>query len=185
MNNLSQHRCLQPSLDAAEERRLLRLAQSDDAGAKDRLLRHFHRLVLKIVTEFDGPDHEDLVAAGMLGLLEAIGKFDLERENRLSAFARHHITLKVREEIRSWRRQGQTGESRADKFVYYNRDATVEEVMGAVHCTRKSAEEAVKRLNGYWNGFKPYEETDIDWDPGEARRHARKEAEAEPVQQST
>jgi RNA polymerase sigma factor (sigma-70 family) len=184
MNDLSQHRCQAPILDAAEERHLLRLAQSDDSRAKDKLLRHFHRLVLKIAAKFDGPDYDDLVAAGMLGLLEAIGKFDLERDNRLSAFARHHITLKVREEVKSWRRQGQTGESRADKFVYYNRDATVEEVMAAVPCTRKSAEEAIKRLNGYRNGFKRCDEADIDCDPGELRRDARKKAEAEPVQQS-
>jgi DNA-directed RNA polymerase specialized sigma subunit len=184
MNDLSRYRCEDPSLDAAEERLLLRLAQADDARAKDKLVRHFHRLVLKIVAEFDGLDHDELIAVGMLGLLEAIGKFDLERDNRLSAFARHHVTLKVREEVKSWRRQGQTGESRADKFVYHNRDATIEEVMGAVHCTRKSAEEAIKRLSGYWNGFKPYDDADIDHDPGEVRRHARKKAEAEPGQQS-
>ena len=176
MSDLSHHRWHDPILDATEERHLLRLAQAGDNRAKDKLVRHFHRQVLKIVAEFGGPDHDDLVAVGMLGLLDAIGKFDLQQDNRLSAFAQHHIRLKLREEVKSWRRQGQNDETRADRFVYHHPDAAAEEVMVAVRCTRRSAEEALKRLKGYWNGFEAYDDAYIDADPGELRHQEREKS---------
>src|SRR6187397_2376581 len=70
-NNLTLYKFRGPLPDAGEERDLLRAAQAGDTRARDELLKCFHRLVLKIASEFYGPSRDDLIAAGLLGLSEA------------------------------------------------------------------------------------------------------------------
>jgi RNA polymerase sigma factor (sigma-70 family) len=109
------------------------------ARAKDKLVRSFHRLVLKIASEYFGPARDDLIGAGVLGFWEAINRFDLRRNNRLGAFAEWWIRKRVRLAVREWRRGGQAGETRADRFVYSNRcNARASSIEGWLHCGRRA-----------------------------------------------
>ena len=171
-NNLTLYRWRDPILGPDEERDLIRWAQAGDARAKNVLTTRFHRAVLKIAAEFSGPSRDDLVAAGMIGLADAIARFDLRRNTRLSAFAIALIRYSVSKEVKEWRRRAQSGETRADRWVYSHRDATPEQVVAKVGCSLKDAKEALQRAENYWHGHDDYDtaERGHDEDDEDARR---------------
>jgi hypothetical protein len=105
-----------------------------------------------------------LLAAALLGLSEALARYDPRRNNGLRAYAEGWIRKCVRLEAKRWRKRGQAGESRADRFAYDNRKATPAEVATKVGCTIKEAEEAIGRADSYWHGHKSYVETRYDSD---------------------
>src|SRR5207237_10765802 len=75
--------------DAAEERRLARLAQKGDEAAAERLVTANLRLVLSHGTEYPGHrlDLAELVAIGNDGLLSALCKFVREHGVKLISHA--------------------------------------------------------------------------------------------------
>jgi hypothetical protein len=113
--SLTDHRWHGPILSPLEERELLRLAKAGDPCAKNEIARRFQRFVLNIANEYFGPDFEDRVAAGNLGLAEALHHFNLWHLNGFAAFAEHWIRKYVRLEVRQWRRGGEAGETRAEQ----------------------------------------------------------------------
>ncbi len=76
-------------LEAEDERELLVRAQGGDAQAVERLVTTHLRLVWRIARSFRRADldADDLVSEGVLGLLEAIRRFDLARANRFNTYA--------------------------------------------------------------------------------------------------
>ncbi|MGA0919484.1 MAG: sigma factor, partial [Gemmatimonadaceae bacterium] len=64
--------------DAAEEKRLARLAQKGDEAAAERLVTANLRFVISYVKKYQGHglDLSELVAIGNEGLLKAVRKFD-------------------------------------------------------------------------------------------------------------
>lgn len=90
-----------PLLDRKTERRLLTLALSGDLPALDLLCIHNQRLVYReaLRVENTGLAGElellDLIQLGNLGLLKAIHKFDLTRDNKLSTYAVPWIRLEI------------------------------------------------------------------------------------------
>jgi len=56
-NDLSRRRWRGPILEAGKERDLIRAARAGDERAKDELFKSFHRLILKIVSQYSGPPH--------------------------------------------------------------------------------------------------------------------------------
>lgn len=85
-------------LDADEERALLRAAQRGDARAIERVVVAHVRVVLALVPSFRraGLSHDDLVSEGVLGLLEAVRRFDCARDNRFAAYARWWVSARLR-----------------------------------------------------------------------------------------
>src|SRR5262249_60841065 len=96
VTDLTVDRCHRPFLTRHEERELIRRAQAGDKQAETRLVQQFHRLILTeakvympdprlsfnkgvgaMGIEVDHPEFEDLVAAGVAGLREAIRRFNL------------------------------------------------------------------------------------------------------------
>lgn len=80
----------QALLDAETEAYLVdRWCRHRDQAAADRLVRSYHRLVLKIARRYRGFDVPlpDLVAEGYVGLLKALDRFDPSRGFRLSTYA--------------------------------------------------------------------------------------------------
>lgn len=120
----------------------------------------------------------------MLGLLDAITKFDLRRDYRLSTFAHLHIAGKIRDEVKGWRRRGQTGETRADRWLYDHPAASAEEIMAGAGCDRKASDAALKRAKGYWHGFKSFEDVDSSPDLASVRRHSKKRAEGAAAEEA-
>ena len=81
-------------LSAGRERSLLRRARSKDLrvsrGAREQLVRHNLRLVVRTAGRFylpPGMERDDLVQAGVTGLMRAIERFDPGRGCRFSTYA--------------------------------------------------------------------------------------------------
>ena len=80
-------------LTAREEAILARRARSGDPAARQAMMEANVRLVLSIARRYTCKTltFEDLVQEGMLGLLEAINKFDVSMGNRFSTYATYWI----------------------------------------------------------------------------------------------
>lgn len=84
-------------LDAETEAKLLaRLAQGD-TEAKDTLVEHNLRLVVFLAKKFEnsGPDMEDLVSVGTIGLIKAINSFKAEKQIKLATYASRCIENEI------------------------------------------------------------------------------------------
>ena len=126
-SNLVVFRDFSPILDGMEEADLVRSAKSGDGPAKDRLLKKYHRVILKIARKSvsdpklkiaNSPYLGDLVAAGGVGFLEALHRFNPARNNRLFAYAKHYIEKAVRLEAKRFWNNGITGETRIDRRIH-------------------------------------------------------------------
>jgi len=86
-------------LSKEQERALIADAQAGDREALEKLVRHNARLVHKIAGRWRANDAavttDDLVQWGMLGLLTAVRRFDLERGIRFSTYATWWIRKEV------------------------------------------------------------------------------------------
>lgn len=86
-----------PLLDAARERELLTLALGGSPSATRELVQSHMRLVVKIASRYQRPGLalEDLISEGVLGLMESLRRFDLERGVRFSVYASWWIRARV------------------------------------------------------------------------------------------
>ncbi len=84
-------------LTAEEEVRLANRARAGDARARQTMMEANIRLVMSIARRYNCKSltFEDLVQEGILGLLEAINKFDGERGTRFSTYATYWIRQAV------------------------------------------------------------------------------------------
>ena len=94
-----------PFLGAEEERYLARRAGAGDAEAVQRLVTSHIRFVLKIARGYrrSGVPMADLVQEGILGLVQAIKRFNPDRDARLSTYASFSIRAAIQDHVvRSW-----------------------------------------------------------------------------------
>ena len=117
-SNLTESRWRDPILSPGEVADALRAARGPEPGAaaaKNTLFKAFHRLVLKEAQPYCSDDgrNDDLIAAGNLGLAEAIDRFNLNRNNGLAAL---HIWLGEKDAIEAAtrRRRGRDGQGLKD-----------------------------------------------------------------------
>ena len=89
-------------LSEEEKRRLLLLAHSGDALARERLILGNLRLVLSIVGRFSGrgENPDDLFQVGCIGLIKAIDHFNTELDVRFSTYAVPMIIGEMRRYLR-------------------------------------------------------------------------------------
>lgn len=80
-------------LSEGEEQTLIRLTQSGDDGARERLLTQNMRLIYSIARRYHcrSLTLDDLVQEGIIGMLVAIERFDPTHGCRLSTYASHWI----------------------------------------------------------------------------------------------
>ena len=134
-NDLAKYRFWGTISTSGEVADSLRAAKGPEPGAsaaKASLAKTFHRLVLKEASKHSG-DYGDLVAAGMMGLAEAIDRFDTRRNTGLAAFAIPYIRGRIQVEAKAFNHNGWAGETRLQRLIYGNHDATPEQasrVMG-------------------------------------------------------
>jgi RNA polymerase sigma factor (sigma-70 family) len=94
---------LEDLIDAARRGRFVSpqeeqtLARRADATSRARLAESHLPLVLKVASSYKGRgvDYEDLVGAGVVGLGEAVERFDPDHGARLSTYARHWILKRI------------------------------------------------------------------------------------------
>ncbi|WP_051412156.1 SigB/SigF/SigG family RNA polymerase sigma factor [Halonatronum saccharophilum] len=78
-----------PLLEEDEVKSLIFDYQQGDEEAKDKLINHNLRLVLKIAHRFKNGQYslEDIFQIGIIGLIKAIDRFDLSKEVKFSTYA--------------------------------------------------------------------------------------------------
>lgn len=92
-----QHAAAQPVLGAEEEQVLVAAALRGERGATQRIAQSHLRLVCKIAARYERASlaAEDLVSEGVLGLLEALRRFDPTRGVRFAAYASWWIRARI------------------------------------------------------------------------------------------
>lgn len=96
---------LQEHLTAEEEHSLVRLAAEGDRDAVDRLVASHLPFVLKIARRYRsyGLEMSDLMQEGTVGLLQAVSRFNPDRDVRLATYAMWWIRAAMQDYvIRSW-----------------------------------------------------------------------------------
>lgn len=82
-----------------DEKILLKMAQAGDDAAKECLVNRNLGLVHKVVRQYftRSLSYEDMVQEGVYGLLTAVNRFDLTKDNKFCTYAcwwiRHHVSL--------------------------------------------------------------------------------------------
>jgi RNA polymerase sigma-32 factor len=92
-------------LDRAEERELARRAGRGDSAAEQRLVAMHQSFVVKIARAYrrTGIPMADLVQEGMIGLIQAVRRFNPDRDVRLSTYAMWWIRAAMLDHVvRSW-----------------------------------------------------------------------------------
>lgn len=84
--------------DAVRERKLFRAARRHDRGARERLVVSHLGLVRAVASRYRGLGlpFDDLVQEGVLGLLDAIDRYDPSRGTKFEAFARFRVRRAIR-----------------------------------------------------------------------------------------
>lgn len=90
-----------PLLTEKQEAALLTLAAKGDSDAVARLVEANLRLVITIAARYQGQGLPmmDLIQEGNLGLLKAIEKFDLDKSQRLSTYAKYWILSEIQRAV--------------------------------------------------------------------------------------
>lgn len=99
------------------ERELIAKAKQGCGKARDELVRGHMRLVIATVRKLRRNADEDLIAEGVLGLLEALDRFDPTYEVRLATYAAPWIRVRAQRHILSNRRIVGAPDTRAARKV--------------------------------------------------------------------
>ncbi|MFO0692143.1 MAG: sigma-70 family RNA polymerase sigma factor [Polyangiales bacterium] len=87
-----------PLLDSETERKLIAEAQEGSKRAVEKLVLSHLRIVFSVARHYRrvGIPMDDLVSEGTLGLMEAIRRFDLGRDNRFGTYAAWWVQARLR-----------------------------------------------------------------------------------------
>lgn len=109
--------------DLDAERAMLLRAQQGDASARETIVRNNLRLVGAIARNHlrRGIELDDLVSEGVCGLLEAIDRFDVTRENRFATYATYWVRERIGRYARGMRGIVAAPESRMARSVLRRR----------------------------------------------------------------
>ena len=112
----------QPRLTRGEERELLRRLRGGDGAAAAKLVASHLRFVIHIAKRYrrDGLPLADLIQEGTVGLLEAVKRFNPERDVQLSTYSMWWIRAAIQEYVlRSWSLV-KIGTTSAQKRLFFN-----------------------------------------------------------------
>jgi RNA polymerase sigma-32 factor len=112
----------QPRLSRVEERELFRRLKGGDAGAAATLVTSHFRFVLHIARRYRSHGHPlaDLVQEGTVGLLEALKRFNPERDVQLSTYAMWWIRAAIQDYVVRSRSLVKIGTTAAQKSLFFN-----------------------------------------------------------------
>lgn len=154
-----------PIPDPQKERELLVSFADGNQGAGREIIEGYMPMVMRIVSKYCGPgttraslqDADDLIQAGNMALMTALGKFNLTRGDQFSAFVIPHIRGAISNEI-----QKQYSIPRGFHRVRSIVEKLIDELMGEFDCF-PSAEETYKKFLPIWKG--KYCTKTIHWIP--------------------
>ena len=108
-------------LTRAEERELVRRLQGGDAGAAAELVMHHLRFVMHIARRYRSHGHPlaDLFQEGVVGLIEAVRRFNPERDTRLTTYAMWWIRASIQDYVVRSRSLVKIGTTAAQKALFF------------------------------------------------------------------
>lgn len=133
-----------PMLDADRERALLVAARHGDARARTELVGAHLRLVRSIARRIVPAPSEDVVSEGIVGLIEALDRFDLDRDVRIATYAAHWIRARVQQFVLANRGIVRSPDTRACRRVF-GRIARARRALSA-QCSDPSTEELAREM---------------------------------------
>lgn len=88
---------LPPPLSKEEEEKIFELMDTDFEKAREELIVHNLRLVVYIAKKFEsaGPNLEDLISIGTIGLIKAVNTFSKEKNIKLATYASRCIENEI------------------------------------------------------------------------------------------
>jgi RNA polymerase sigma-B factor len=168
--------------DSATGRLLGAYRQQGDARARERLVELYMPLVEALARRHDrrGAEHDDLVQAGSIGLLNAIERFDPKRGEEFVAFAVPTVEGEIKRHIRDRtapvrlpRRLHEAGErlprAREELTARLNRAPTPAELAREVGLSTQDLTSLESSTSGAARRAGPEEERDAELDASESR----------------
>lgn len=145
-------------LSEEEKMRLLKLAQSGDKQARDKLVNGNLRLVLSVIQRFTqrGEVMDDLFQVGCIGLIKSIDNFDVSQNVRFSTYAVPMIIGEIRRYLRD---NNSVRVSRSLRDLAYramqvkeeltnanSKEPTIEDIASRLDCPRESVVMALEAI---------------------------------------
>lgn len=137
-----------PLLDENETNYLLQKVANGDKEARNKLIKHNLRLVLKIANNFKESINlpiEELINIGVFGLIKSIDKFDFERNAKLSTFATTSISncFKQYIKISKWKTSPAGTNISLQDVIYQGEDGEEFTVENAIKDNNPSVEDVI------------------------------------------
>lgn len=112
----------QPRLSRAEEQELFRRLKLGDTAAATTLVTSHLRFVLHIAKRYSSQDHPlaDLIQEGTVGLMEAVKRFNPDRDVQLSTYAMWWIRAAIQDYVVRSRSLVKIGTTAAQKSLFFN-----------------------------------------------------------------
>lgn len=139
----------QPRLSRAEERELVERAQRGDSAAATRLITSHLRFVLHIARRYRRYGHPlaDLFQEGTVGLMEALKRFNPERDVRLATYAMWWIRSSIQDYVVRSRSLVRIGTTAAQKSLFFNLRRRVGELIEGDGISEDFAGALAERFN--------------------------------------
>jgi len=112
----------QPRLSRVEEQELFRRLRLGDRAAATKLITSHLRFVFHIAKRYNSQDHSlaDLIQEGTVGLLEAVKRFNPDRDVQLSTYSMWWIRAAIQDYVVRSRSLVKIGTSAAQKSLFFN-----------------------------------------------------------------
>jgi RNA polymerase primary sigma factor len=157
-------------LDAETEHELfLRYKKHHDLQARDRIIESCLRFVVKLARKYSGGNNDfmlDLISAGNLGLLKALGRYNPQRGTRFLTYATNWVMLYIRDELQNcdlvtipvWRQKAirKVRRARAHVAAKEGREASTREIS----CAAGLSETSIRSLDTDHFKYAPEETCD-------------------------
>ena len=139
----------QPRLTRGEERELLRRLRGGDGAAAAKLVASHLRFVIHIAKRYrrDGLPLADLIQEGTVGLLEAVKRFNPERDVQLSTYSMWWIRAAIQDYVVRSRSLVRIGTTAAQKSLFFNLRRRVSEMVEGDGPSEEFARGLAERFN--------------------------------------
>lgn len=139
----------QPRLSRDEERELFRRVRKGDKAAASKLVTSHLRFVIHIAKRYTSHGHplSDLIQEGTVGLLEAVKRFNPDRDVQLSTYAMWWIRAAIQDYVVRSRSLVKVGTTAAQKSLFFNLRRRVGDLVDGDGPSEEFARNLASRFN--------------------------------------
>jgi RNA polymerase sigma-32 factor len=139
----------QPRLSRDEEKELFRRLRLGDRAAATKLVTSHLRFVLHIAKRYNNQEHPlaDLIQEGTVGLLEAVKRFNPDRDVQLSTYAMWWIRAAIQDYVVRSRSLVKIGTTAAQKSLFFNLRRRIGELVDGDGLSEDFAKGLAERFN--------------------------------------